>query len=1723
MKKTYYLNLFNYLKEFTKLRTTTVTDIRSSSQYIDTIWFANLLETIRVKSSITSLVDFQDNWLTVRKPGTEPKYPKFKGLSAELEIWIEQKSLTDEVNGPQLKDSIFGQNGSMFLSDNQHIEELFEKFIDEDWFLNLDNFRIAISQYETELQIHKFEAELYGQLFGIYSKISLFKEDYELVLGFGLLHFNQSINHPHVCRHLFTTPAEIVYEENNFGITVGPSEDFRISIESEFIENTELFDPFNLGEAERIFKSKINDSQDINVFGSDVKLACNAYASTMRSDCAFIDEVGNADQFQTEPKVFFSPAIILRKRDSKGITNLYKAIIENIEKADEDIDLPLFDTIIGFRPNLENEQKIDYEDKTCTSVYFPNLYNEEQLQIALKANRFKNVLVQGPPGTGKSLTISNLICDLIAKGNKVLVTAQTERALKVLGDKLPEEFQKLSVSLLGSEHFSRRKKNPGPIKPGLTLESTINSIQQKHSEGINLSNLSLQIERDEELLKSQKENLEYKKIEWAEIRKSDVERHHISDYYSGTLLEIARKLEADASQYEWYEDDFYDLNHLGIVEDVKTYIEKRKQYINDIGNELSKSLPDTSNLLPILDFKMFITAKKNLTFYQKTGKQYLSILPKESQKVQSLLQELENKLDILEEDFEFLKGKKTADFQSVIKELIAKHTKSESAYSKLNLSRLEFHRENIRIRFPENKDLVSLKGHLNILLNYAQKGNAISGWQFSFKKHIADSQVKAVFYLLDLEIINSKRLQTVGEIQDVLEHIQFHQIIGELESHWQLGDNNSDQPLSSRILAIASKVEEAYELKTRLEEFEKLKSEIETACGLTFNSATKEEIRFWSESIRFRISYACCIVNEPKVLKMNAYLDSENFHYIARQLRKASVDGDPVEYEKYFGNIDLISNQQTEYKKFITLKNRISITLPKLFKKLKELDFDKSLLDGLPAAINFRYAQNEVLRRTGSDPRIVQDEIRSIEGKIRKMSGEIGSKKAWHSTLVKLSAKPGLISHLVAWSLAALKMKGTGKRALKFRSEAQTQMSHCQEAVPCWIMPLYKVAETITPTPQMFDYVIVDESSQLSADALFLLYLGKKVIVVGDDKQTAPEFPGISEDSVKALIARFLRTIPFGKFLGLESSFFDQANILADSRMVLQEHFRCMPEIIEFSNRNFYKPSGKELFPLRQYSENRLAPLKSVYCSDALKEGEYSHITNRKEAEAISDKISELIKLPEYEGKTFGVIALQGNSQAERIEKEIKSKIGIEEYEKRELVCGNSASFQGDERDIIFLSLITAPNHNRIALTKPEDERRFNVAASRAKDQMWLFHSVHLEELSSHDLRHKLLSYFLNFHSSEIWEEDKVLEPSGGRNTINLPSRFRSWFEVDVFNELVGKGYKVIPNYKVIKTKYEIDLVPVLPNGTKVAIECDGDEFHGPEQLEQDLARQIILERCGWRFFRLRGSEYYSNRKKSLEPLWNLLELSQKERYTDAEKKEVLKQEYPSNQIAKIDLEESTKLEAEEKVVQSKPLVFSSLTSNPDIETHTDLLVFTNQQNVYKIYNSERFDSSGKLKPSLGGNQSKLKDWALSRIEFEPNEKPIYIAGTSDYSGFMLFGFENGNFAKVNLTAFQTVSKRKRLEKAYSDASRLIIARHLIEEVDLVARSSIGKVIVFNSKQLANIQSKNSGGVQVMKTKNGSTLKSVETLIRTKLVDSEYYRISSLPAIGNFLRKQDEI
>ncbi|WP_179295450.1 AAA domain-containing protein [Bacillus sp. FJAT-45350] len=521
---------------------------------------------------------------------------------------------------------------------------------------------------------------------------------------------------------------------------------------------------------------------------------------------------------------------------------------------------------------------------------------------------------------------------------------------------------------------------------------------------------------------------------------------------------------------------------------------------------------------------------------------------------------------------------------------------------------------------------------------------------------------------------------------------------------------------------------------------------------------------------------------------------------------------------------------------------------------------------------------------------------------------------------------------MIAWSTSMRKAgKRTGKHAPKHLRDAQYHMNFCRDAIPAWILPLYRVFDTFEMKPNLFDVVIIDEASQSGPEAVILKYLAKKLIVVGDDKQISPEYVGLNREGVDFLRKQYLFDFNISDMLDGDTSFFDLANVLIGGRITLREHFRCMPEIIEFSNKISY--SNTSLIPLRQYPPNRLEPIKTQHILNGYREGSGQKVLNRPEAEAIVAQIKNCINDPIYDGKSIGVISLQGDGQAQEVRRQLINVIGTEEMDRRNLICGDAYAFQGDERDVIFLSLVAAPGETAMrALTSDKDRRRFNVAASRAKDQLWLFHTPTVNDFRNKScLRFELISYCQN-PTKEIMDTNR--------------EKYESKFEEDVYDQIVSKGYKVVPQHEV--AGFRIDFIVEGSSG-RLAVECDGDHWHGPERYEYEVNRQRMLERSGWKFWRVRGSEYYSNPEKALLSLWKTIDLygiSPIENDNDQQDEEVI-EDITSDSTSHATLFD----DKEEEIVES-----TDENINKREETKTEKT--SNQSKMKQMYNQmELFDT----------------------------------------------------------------------------------------------------------------------------------------------------------------------
>lgn len=585
--------------------------------------------------------------------------------------------------------------------------------------------------------------------------------------------------------------------------------------------------------------------------------------------------------------------------------------------------------------------------------------------------------------------------------------------------------------------------------------------------------------------------------------------------------------------------------------------------------------------------------------------------------------------------------------------------------------------------------------------------------------------------------------------------------------------------------------------------------------------------------------------------KYKPLLIGEQIHSVGQEIYDALVNKDLALFSEKIAKVQFLNQIKEQYQYFYELLTLLKGTMPLFATKIMTGVGVKEPMPGTLGEI-IDYAKLvtflDSLEEWKSDD--LEMKFRMLEKEETSLIKQLIFKMTWNNLLNRVT--PEEDRALQTWMQVMNRIgKGTGRQAQKFRREARLEMEKCQNAIPVWIMPSKEAIENFKVNPDLFDVVIIDESSQCNVLSLPLLMRGKRVVIVGDDQQISPIMPGISDAAVKDLMSRYLYNIENGNSYDLKTSLYDIACRVFSSKgkLMLKEHFRCVPEIIGFSNHLAYY---NEMIPLKlpDLSEQFNQPVMAIYVENGARDEKK---TNINEAIRIVEDIKSCIENKQYEGKSMGVISLLGGEQAKLIQKLLLDAIGEKEMVERQIICGDAYSFQGDERDVMFLSLVIAPNMRYNALNKKMYTQRFNVAASRARSQMRLYHSVTLSQLSPEDLRYELLAYCQ--HPRPMYE---------------LVSReCETMLECDVKQALESRGYEV--KSKVSIGKYQMDLV-IESGRQRLAIECDGDTFYGVEKIEQAMERQQVLERAGWKFIHLRGSVFYRDQEKALQPILNEME-----------------------------------------------------------------------------------------------------------------------------------------------------------------------------------------------------------------------------------------------------------
>ena len=1465
------LALFNYISEISKNLKNTKTNIAEEK------WFDFLENFPKHKDIIFEYKNLDEKYfekeegklLEIRKPNfLKPLY-----IDEYLLEWIEG-DWKDYRAALEVNEKIFVENTENGSGEIVDITPEIEVKIQEE----LEKRELWIEKQLAIEEVRNFFDTLYIK----YLELNKETETLELVIGNGIVRIKeQNIYYPVLLKKI-----KIDFNaKDNILILSDPhtNESFSPNLYTNFLNEIGDIHLENVFELEKEVKEKnlhpLNRKETADFFKKFIHSLTNR---------GFFIEDGDIEDLKEYGDIFIedNPLIFIRKKET-GIVKAIENITEKIENSGE-VPAHLYE-LVGVASEEENENtEKDFREE---EILFVKDANTEQVNIAKQIEKNNAVVVQGPPGTGKTHTIANLLGHFLAQGKNVLVTSQTKKALRVLKEKIPKSIQGLCISILDDDNSDMRK--------------SVETISEKLG-NFTSEKLKKEVEELEKIRIKECNDLENITDQMCGIRY----RESKSIDFNGetfSIKDIAKYLRENPEINGKIPGKISELVPCPITNDEFSFLKTkyRQQVSESEEKEIVSGLNNISDYLDVSEFEELVNDKK------RTWKELEKLLNDNSFNIDSNILYVNGK-----EIIDLKKFKENYDVrQTIPKELTEdmEKWKVDAAISggtdngnKINwqnfiedIKELYKYLNNLRPKLFKKRIDFSGIAPSDAVKMIQELKNAFNnpGLMFGLNVKKAKNRIGSRITL------NEETVKDVAECNLLLEYFNLLIQEKELKESWkELIENNggiSSDSLGGSFIdyAFESVKEIEYFLNWNFKEKAKLLKNIENLginrnCLFKETNISMEEIKDILNSAKniekvMEIGSKALILSE-KEEKYSLYTEkikniTKKDSILDEKIKNAVVNEEIKEYSKNLKQLEILSAKQEYYKKREDILERINKTAFKWYEELKNGKIEE--IEDICEVWKWKQLSQELEKLEKEPYEDLEKKAFEKRENIKKATLELVEKKSWYHVLNFIEKKENLMvsQALRGWEQTIQKIgKGTGKNASLYRKQAKEKMNICQKAVPAWIMPMNKVIDTLNPAENKFDVIIIDEASQSDISSLVLLYMAKKVIIVGDDKQVSPLDIGVSVEKVNSLREKYIK----GKIInddlyGLNSSLYSVA-ATTYRPLMLKEHFRCVPEIIGYSNKTSYDLKIK---PLRESGSSDLKPAVINYKVPGMRDEKRK--INELEAKTVVSLIKACMEMKEYADSSFGVISLLGDEQSDLIQKMIVEKIDVTDIEKHDILCGNSSHFQGDERDVIFLTMVDS-NSGEVPLrvmtdgTESARKKRYNVAASRAKNQMWVVNSLDVDnDLKTGDIRKEFLEY--------------VSSPKEMILTEEMEKNSESVFEEKIAKYLISEGYHIEQQWEA--GLYKIDMVALFQD-KKVAIECDGEKWHSTEErIREDMERQNVLERCGWEFIRIRGSRYFKNPESIMKAL--IEELNRKGIYPESmeDKRYLVKEKELLNKI----------------------------------------------------------------------------------------------------------------------------------------------------------------------------------------------------------------------------------
>lgn len=1217
---------------------------------------------------------------------------------------------------------------------------------------------------------------------------------------------------------------------------------------------------------------------DANLAGDEsLSEALEKFAASLHPDCRFVPAGEELPEGSGEKPAFTleaSPVILIQPRPS-GVRSAIRSIRKDIA---EHRDVPahlmeivcpdVFPTLAsGLTPTLSLEAKLAATAGEDPDVLLAKPANPEQLAIAHEVEHNNVVLVQGPPGTGKTHTIANLLGHFLSQGKRVLVTSHTTKALSVVKDLLPKEIQPLCVTMLGDR--KDLEQTSSELITRLTrlnvedLEARIRALGlERHRLGTALADRRRRI--------FEQRRIEHEAVEFngrrytlTEIAKFLREAERLQALIPGEVAEgplplsFRELLELYGTNGRWDAETARDLSGLlpgfELLPDADTMRGMNRRWRDVLAEDAGDVTIDERRSASGERLHAFMKGGETLLVAPESGISALTPAMDLSPLTETdEMKRLALSLGLADE------GCREA-FEQLERELAAAN---ELALAVDRASLLD----NRTVVIPDAIDAdAAMKaaewftandpdgstGFLGRLFNKEAReaADALAGVEVDGSRPASKEAFEAVALHARLKAAVKTVARTWDSLAERADAPAFatygNNAVRTLFTRY--GTSLSDTCIWWRrvfvpyIEGLLSAGIEAEGMKELLESADPLEAARRFATDVLapVHTARHREaellaLREWQATESQKLYAAAPACATARRLAAATLVDPDAWELEAERLRKLLED-------------------QPLFARRTELLERLRAAAPEWANALEAGEPGFTTSNPSPEITNawlYRQLERIYTRATAADLDALQSDAERLCADLREATAQLAVAKAWLAVKSRLSNGPAL-SNLFSLAAYMKRAVGRGRKSAAWRREVNRLLPACQQAVPVWIMMIQDALLNFS-TASKFDVIVVDEASQADMTALPLLYMGKKVIVVGDDRQVTPLSVGTSEAAVDALCARHLEgRVKEPKLYDSRLSLYGLVQSMVFPAHMLVEHFRSVPEIIGWCSRLSYNGTIR---PLRDASSSSLKPAVVPWRTRGTA-GDNG--VNEEEAQAVIRLLRAMIHDPAYDGKTFGIIPMRSvhGAQVNRIRRLLVENFDPREIERRRIHCGISAEFQGDERDVVILSLVdsAAPG---LPLRKETDgadgmmKKRWNVAVSRARDQLWLVHSFDpAAQLKPDDLRRSLFD----------WADGVMSGTIGAAEPFDLPD---PEFTGQVLRALRKRGYRVEAGHDA--GAWRLDMV-VRARGRAAAIECDGSGREDEDAIRRDMERQTVLERAGWKFVRVRSADWFRRPEKTLE------------------------------------------------------------------------------------------------------------------------------------------------------------------------------------------------------------------------------------------------------------------